>query len=136
MEAIRANRVIRFKFPDPDIVCLRLSTSTSPILTLAKCQIGWDAVSSDSQLEKGSGEVILDDVTLQLTMKSRIAIVGPNGQGKSTLIAALMQAVNGDVLYPDTTSPSILRSLLSRPKQRCLIHPYLSSAEKLTAITI
>jgi elongation factor 3 len=118
VEAVRANRELRFKFPEPDLISLRLSTPSAPIVTLANSQIGWDEPSQPGRaIVKGSGEAILTDVTLQLTMKSRVAIVGPNGQGKSTLIAALMQAIAGDALYADAVTTAG-GAAVSKPKAK------------------
>ena len=81
-EAIRANRTLKFRFPVPDIPTLRLSTRDAPILTMANCEIGWMTGSPVTETR------VLQGVTMQITMKTRMAVVGRNGQGKSSLLSA------------------------------------------------
>lgn len=69
----------KFKFPQVDVPSLRLATDTSPLLTMEKCAITY----------QGRPKNVLENVTLQLTLKSRVGIIGKNGKGKTTLMHAL-----------------------------------------------
>jgi ATP-binding cassette subfamily F protein 3 len=60
-----------FQFPDPEML-------TPPLLRLTETTIGY-----------GEGHVICEDVTIDINMESRYAIVGPNGAGKTTLLKTL-----------------------------------------------
>ena len=59
-----------FDFPDPDKL-------RSPVITLEGAQAGY------------GGKPVLDNLDLTIDMDDRIAILGPNGNGKSTLIRLL-----------------------------------------------
>ena len=59
-----------FDFPDPDKL-------RSPVITLEGAQAGY------------GGPPVLDNLDLTIDMDDRIAILGPNGNGKSTLIRLL-----------------------------------------------
>ena len=59
-----------FDFPDPEIL-------RSPVITLEGAQAGY------------GGKPVLDGLNLTIDMDDRIAILGPNGNGKSTLIRLL-----------------------------------------------
>ena len=59
-------------FPNPEKI-------SPPILRLDECAIGW---SEDSSL--------LRKVNINIDMETRIALVGPNGVGKSTLVKTLI----------------------------------------------
>eukprot|EP00599_Poterioochromonas_sp_BG-1_P013677 CAMPEP_0173162958 /NCGR_PEP_ID=MMETSP1105-20130129/19625_1 /TAXON_ID=2985 /ORGANISM="Ochromonas sp., Strain BG-1" /LENGTH=739 /DNA_ID=CAMNT_0014082903 /DNA_START=191 /DNA_END=2410 /DNA_ORIENTATION=- len=72
-------RYAKFKYPIVDAASLRLPTDTSPLLTLEKCSITYDKKPKN----------VLDNVTLQLHLKSRVGIIGRNGRGKTTLLQAL-----------------------------------------------
>ena len=81
-ESLKEERSIKFNFPNPTFVDLRLSSSLHrdmghPLMTFEDATI----YSNDKEL--------LVNVNFQLTSTSRIAIVGPNGQGKSTFLEAL-----------------------------------------------
>jgi len=54
-----------------------------------------------------SGRVILDDVSFELPSGSFLAVIGPNGGGKSTLIRALLglQSHSGEVEFVPKGSP-------------------------------
>jgi ABC-type molybdenum transport system ATPase subunit/photorepair protein PhrA len=73
-------RYAKFKFPSLDIPSLRLATETSPLLTLENCVITYQ------QKEKN----VLEKVTLQLTLKSRVGIIGRNGKGKSLCLSVCL----------------------------------------------
>ena len=74
---------LRFKFPVPDVTSLRLSSTDSNIIKLEKCSFKYSALSSSSSLSSSKNDrFIMRDINFSLTMKNRVAIVGPNGQGK------------------------------------------------------
>jgi ATP-binding cassette subfamily F protein 3 len=68
-----AERTTPFRFGDPEELA-------SPILELEKADLGYAA-----------GKPILRQVSLRLDMDDRIAIVGANGQGKTTLVKSIAQ---------------------------------------------
>jgi ATP-binding cassette subfamily F protein 3 len=70
-----AERTTPFKFGDPEELA-------SPILELEKTDLGYV-----------EGRPILKDVSLRLDMDDRIAIVGANGQGKTTLVKSIAQKI-------------------------------------------
>jgi ATP-binding cassette, subfamily F, member 3 len=69
-----AERTTPFKFADPP------DELASPILTLERADLGY-----------APGQPILREVSLRLDMDDRIAIVGANGQGKTTLVKSIAQ---------------------------------------------
>ena len=69
--SIAEQRTLPFHFPDP-------APMSPPILRLAEADLGY-----------AEGTPILKEVTLQIGNDDRIALLGPNGQGKSTLAKAL-----------------------------------------------
>ena len=142
--------MLRFKFPEPDILSLRLASPTSPILTLSNCAVGWNMMPvggtegtvAATGVTPTTGSVVLNSITLQLTMRSRVALVGPNGQGKSTLIEALKRAFNGDIIFvdtaPDTTTSSVTKkksSGLSLPKSKSKAIVSAKSSGAATKVT-
>ena len=70
-----AERTTPFKFYNPEELA-------SPILDVEKADLGYDA-----------GRPILRNVSLRLDMDDRIAIVGANGQGKTTLVKSIAQKI-------------------------------------------
>lgn len=68
-----AERTTPFRFGDPEELA-------SPILELEGADLGY-----------ASGRAILRHVSLRLDMDDRIAIVGANGQGKTTLVKSIAQ---------------------------------------------
>jgi ATP-binding cassette, subfamily F, member 3 len=68
-----AERTIPFKFYDPEEL-------PSPILEIDKADMGYTA-----------GKPVLERVSLRLDFDDRIAIVGANGQGKTTLVKSIAQ---------------------------------------------
>ncbi|CDK26707.1 unnamed protein product [Kuraishia capsulata CBS 1993] len=75
LEAPEEEKVITFRFPEPE----KLSP---PILQLQGVTFGYSP-------EK----LLLKDVDMDVQMNSRIALVGGNGCGKTTLLKVLMQSV-------------------------------------------
>ncbi|KAK5943432.1 [NU+] prion formation protein 1 [Knufia obscura] len=67
-----------FKFPPPGILS-GIKSSTRSILRMTNCSFTYP----------GSSKPSLQDVSCQLTLSSRVAIIGANGAGKSTLIKLL-----------------------------------------------
>lgn len=61
-----------FMFPNPEKI-------SPPILRLDECAVGWN---EDARL--------LSKVNVNVDMETRIALVGPNGVGKSTLVKTLV----------------------------------------------
>ena len=72
-------RYAKFKFPPVDVPSLRLASDSSPLLSLEKCAISYQQKAKN----------VLEGVTLALTLKSRVGIIGRNGKGKTTLLHAL-----------------------------------------------
>ena len=74
------HHINHFKFPVPDLTCLRLTTPTAPLLQMESCELSWmsKGVSSDVT-------TVLTNVTMQICSNSRIAVVGLNGQGSAIL---------------------------------------------------
>lgn len=64
-------RTVPFQFPDPPEL-------SSPLIELRGADLGY-----------GPGATILRDVDVRLDADDRIAIIGPNGQGKTTLVKSL-----------------------------------------------
>jgi len=64
-----------FVFPNPEKI-------SPPIMRLDECSIGWN---QDTKL--------LRKVNINVDMETRIALVGPNGVGKSTLVKTLIGSI-------------------------------------------
>lgn len=82
VDALIAERSIAFKFPQPEEI-------GSPIITLDHVDIGY-----------APGEPVLKDVNINIGMDDRIALLGANGNGKSTLVKLLsgkLKELQGDV---------------------------------------
>lgn len=82
VDAIIASRVTSFNFPEPE----RLPP---PVISLHKVDVGYEP-----------GKPILRNLTLSLTMDDRVALLGANGNGKSTLVKLLsnrLEAMNGAI---------------------------------------
>ncbi|RLV91230.1 Protein GCN20 [Spathaspora sp. JA1] len=73
LEPPEDDKVITFKFPEPD----KLSP---PILQMQDVTFGYDVQ-----------KLLINDVNLDVQMDSRIAFVGGNGTGKTTLLKLLME---------------------------------------------
>ena len=81
LESVLEDAVTRFSFPEPKHL-------SPPILAADHVDAGYD------------GRVVLRDVTLRLDMEDRVALLGANGNGKSTLaklIAGRMQPLAGEM---------------------------------------
>jgi ATPase subunit of ABC transporter with duplicated ATPase domains len=126
VQAIRKNKLLHFKFPTPIFSSTitnssSVSASTSPVIVIDRCSIAWG-----NQVPNIEEHVVLSGISLSLCMSSRIAVVGPNGQGniflnhnlkshylstgKSTLITALqsenkstLNNTNGKIYDPVTS---------------------------------
>ena len=80
--AIQAERSTKFTFPQPEDI-------GSPIITLKKVDVGYEP-----------GKPILKNLTLRVDMSDRIALLGANGNGKSTLVKLLsgkLEAMAGEL---------------------------------------
>ena len=71
VDALISDRATAFKFPQPEEL-------GSPIISLNKVDIGYNV-----------GEPILKNVSLNIGIDDRIALLGANGNGKSTLVKLL-----------------------------------------------
>ena len=69
---------MQFKFPPPGILA-GIKSNTRSILRMTNCSFTYP----------GSSKPSLQEVSCQLTLASRVAIIGANGAGKSTLIKLL-----------------------------------------------
>ena len=81
IESVIEDHVTRFNFPEPQHM-------SPPILALDRVQAGYD------------GRVVLRDVSLRLDMEDRVALLGANGNGKSTLaklLAGRMEPQAGEI---------------------------------------
>lgn len=84
VDAIIAERSTTFTFPEPEKL-------PPPMITLNKVDIGYEP-----------GKPVLKNLNLRIDMEDRIALLGANGNGKSTLIKLLsntLEALAGDVYY-------------------------------------
>lgn len=113
-------RVMKFKFPAVDASSLRLASADAPLLTMENCTLayvaaakkdagaglpaGRNSAKSGSAGGNSAGQAVsalLQDITLQLTLRSRVGIIGRNGKGKSSLLYALAYAESlGPVSIP------------------------------------
>ncbi len=81
IESVVEDHATRFAFPEP-------AQLSPPILQLDRVNAGYD------------GRVVLRGVTLRVDMEDRIALLGANGNGKSTLaklLAGRMEPLSGEV---------------------------------------
>jgi ATP-binding cassette subfamily F protein 3 len=76
LEPPEDDKVVTFKFPDPE----KLSP---PILQMQSVSFGYD-----------SSKLLIQNVDLDVQMNSRIAFVGGNGTGKTTLLKLLMEQLS------------------------------------------
>ena len=78
------DRATVFDFPDPDILA-------PPILSVERATAGYD------------GKVVLDNLNFRIDMDDRIALLGANGNGKSTLaklLAGRLAPMSGRLVRP------------------------------------
>ena len=73
-----SDSLVQFKFPPPGILA-GIRSQTQRILGMKNC----------SYTYPGTNKVSLTDASVQLSLSSRLAIIGGNGAGKSTLIKLL-----------------------------------------------
>jgi ATP-binding cassette subfamily F protein 3 len=91
LKPIEKETNVVFKFPDPEPL------SGMPILQLDEVSFRYDP-KPDSGVTEGtvtkavSNELILENVSLNANLQSRICIVGDNGSGKTTLLKLLTGA--------------------------------------------
>ena len=81
IESVVEDTVTRFSFPEP-------AHLSPPILAMDRATVGYD------------GKAILSNLSLRVDMDDRIALLGANGNGKSTLaklIAGRLQPMAGEV---------------------------------------
>ncbi len=81
IEAVVEEHATQFSFPEPKHL-------SPPILALERVNAGYD------------GHVVLRDISLRLDMEDRVALLGANGNGKSTLaklIAGRMEPLAGEI---------------------------------------
>ncbi len=81
IESVIEDHVTKFNFPEP-------AQMSPPILSMEQVSCGYD------------GNAILKNLSLRIDMDDRIALLGANGNGKSTLaklIAGRMEAMNGQL---------------------------------------
>ena len=74
-------------------------------MALAARRLGKQALTATALSKSFSGEVVVDDVSIQLEPGGRMGILGPNGAGKSTLLdilAGKIQADSGKVRWGET----------------------------------
>lgn len=84
VDAIMAERTTSFIFPEPERM-------PPPMITLNKVDVGY-----------APGKPVLKNLNLRIDMEDRIALLGANGNGKSTLIKLLsntLGALSGDVYH-------------------------------------
>jgi elongation factor 3 len=72
---------IKFRFPKPEGLAGLGQSQTRVILRMRDIEFTY----------KGSSKPTLQNVSVALSMKSRVAILGPNGAGKSTLVKVLRE---------------------------------------------
>ena len=78
---------------------MRLASPESVLINLDKINFkyGGNNNNNNNNMYKTNGEkeYLLQNVTVQVNLKSRIAIVGPNGAGKTTLIKLICGKLTG-----------------------------------------
>jgi ATP-binding cassette subfamily F protein 3 len=84
VDAVAKNRTTNFTFANPEEL-------PPPIITIDDGVVGY-----------GENKIILSDLNLRIDMDDRIALLGTNGNGKSTLLKLLakrLSLMEGDILY-------------------------------------
>lgn len=82
VDALIEERFTSFKFPQPEKI-------GSPIITIDNVDVGYE-----------EGKPVLQKINLGITGEDRIALLGANGNGKSTLIKLIsgqLEAMQGDI---------------------------------------
>ncbi|KAG0308847.1 hypothetical protein BGZ97_013243 [Linnemannia gamsii] len=69
---------VKFEFPKPSFL-VGVKSNTKAIMKLAHCTYTYP----------GNSKPSLHDVSVQLSLSSRVGVIGPNGAGKSTMIKLL-----------------------------------------------
>ena len=93
--------VVRLKFPDPTWPPSIMEES--PIIKLEDVSFSYE---SSKKHEKDEGVFLLRHVTVNLTQHTKVAVVGKNGCGKTTLLKLLMGELEGvGSLQASTTRP-------------------------------
>tara|TARA_B100001765_G_C19505948_1_gene342773 strand:+ start:1311 stop:3113 length:1803 start_codon:yes stop_codon:yes gene_type:complete len=83
VDAVISDRAIKFSFPKPENL-------GSSIITLDHVDVGYE-----------KGNPVLKDINLSISNDSRIALLGANGNGKSTLIKLISEKIepmNGEII--------------------------------------
>lgn len=78
-----SNLNLKFRFPEPGFL-EGVKSKDRAILKMAKCGIRYPGMTKN----------VVSNVTLQCSLNSRIAILGANGAGKSTMVKALIGELN------------------------------------------
>ncbi len=94
LESVVEDTVTRFAFPEPRAL-------PPPILQLDRVDAGYD------------GRVVLRNVNLRLDMEDRVALLGANGNGKSTLaklLAGRMEPLAGEIRRSAEAARRLLRA--------------------------
>lgn len=86
-------RSVKFKFPDVDASSLRLSNPAAPLITFDRVSLNYASRPRDQN--------VLTNITCQVSLRSRIGIIGRNGRGKTTLLQALVTSLNGSYSADD-----------------------------------
>jgi ATP-binding cassette subfamily F protein 3 len=84
----RDDPIIRLKFPDPD--WKGLGDNHTMLVQLEDVSFSYNNDSNENGNKSTPTPLVLDDVTLNVTRSSKVALVGRNGCGKSTLIKLIM----------------------------------------------
>eukprot|EP01038_Epipyxis_sp_PR26KG_P005070 gene5070-7075_t len=136
LESIKHEKQISFKFHKTDLLYLRLAHLNMNIITLNDCEIvrinnniitnnninnnnnnnnNNTIIKKSSKVSNGQSnsieipQVILSKVSLEITPLSRIAIIGNNGQGKSTLLNAILSLTAQNQPQSTADQSSIVR---------------------------
>ncbi|MPX58964.1 ATP-binding cassette domain-containing protein, partial [Moraxella catarrhalis] len=80
-----------------DIQSLAVSSRRDPsIIFKPKRTIGNEALECENISKSYDGQIILNQVSLKVMPKDKIALIGPNGVGKSTLCKILVEELKPD----------------------------------------
>lgn len=124
MEAPKDYRFVKMKFPAADTMTLRLATPTSPVITMEKCAFTY----------AGREKAVVENVTLSITMQSRIGIIGRNGKGKTTLLQALYDCL--DLTATTSTTTASAASTMTKKSSISVYRAPSSSSIPPTAATM